>query len=403
MKIGLIREGKTPPDERVPLSPRQCKELMRQNPGIQVYVQKSEIRRFKDSQYEKMGIPLVDDISHCDVLFGVKEVPIDQLIPDKTYFFFSHTIKKQPYNRDLLRAMVDKNIRMIDYEAIVGKDHRRLIGFGKYAGMVGAYNTFYAYGLRTKTFTLKRAFECEDYGEMAEELKKVVLPKNFKLVKTGTGRVGRGVNKILNEIKLRKVEPKEFLTQEFDEPVGVQLNSTQYFKRKDKKRFSNKSVFEDPLAYESNFLKFAKAADMYIAGHFWLEGTPYLFTREEAKLPDFKLKVVGDISADIDGPVACTIRPSTIEDPLYGYEPQSEKEVPFDQENAITVMAIDNLPTELPKDASVGFGKELAKNVIPHLLNDTEGIIKRATICENGDLTEDYEYLRDYLEGGSNR
>lgn len=399
IKIGIIREEKIPADERVPLTPRQCKEVMKEFPTVEIYVQASSVRRFKDSEYRAARIPVVDDISHCDVLMGVKEVPVEFLIPDKTYFYFSHTIKKQPYNRDLLKAMVEKNIRMIDYEAIVGKDHRRLIGFGKYAGIVGAYNTFYAYGLRTKTFTLKRAYLCEDYDEMVEELKKVVLPRNFKIVKTGTGRVGRGVNKILNELKIRKVEPREFLTQQFDVPVGVQLNSTQYFKRKDHKKFSNKSVFEDPTGFETNFLKYAKVADMYIAGHFWLEGTPFLFTRSDAKSPDFKLKIIGDISADIDGPVASTLRPSTIQSPLYGYDPQSEKEVAFDQEGAITVMAVDNLPTELPKDASRGFGREIIDNVLPNFLNDQYGIIKRATICENGNLTPAFEYLRDYLEG----
>src|SRR5690606_26608945 len=319
MKIGIIKEGKTPSDERVPLSPQQCKEVNEKMPSLEVVVQKSDVRRFKDEEYAQLGITLVDDVVDCDVLMGVKEVPIPQLIPNKTYFYFSHTIKKQPYNRGLLQEMMRKNIRMIDYEAITDESGRRLIGFGRYAGVVGAYNTFYAYGMRTNTYELKRACLCDDRKEMERELKKVSLPNNYKIVITGGGRVAGGIEEILNVLNISKVTPDEFLTQTFKHPVYTQLGVTDYNQRKDGKPFTNADFFEHPTEFNSHFFRFAKVADMYISGHFWDEEAPFIFTREDAKSPEFNIKVVGDVSCDIDGPVACTLRPSTIKAPLYGY------------------------------------------------------------------------------------
>lgn len=399
MKIGIIKEGKTPSDERVPLSPQQCKEVNEKMPSLEVVVQKSDVRRFKDEEYAQLGITLVDDVVDCDVLMGVKEVPIPQLIPNKTYFYFSHTIKKQPYNRGLLQEMMRKNIRMIDYEAITDESGRRLIGFGRYAGVVGAYNTFYAYGMRTNTYELKRAYLCDDRKEMEGELKKVSLPNNYKIVITGGGRVAGGIEEILNVLNISKVTPDEFLTQTFEHPVYTQLGVTDYNQRKDGKPFTNADFFEHPTEFNSHFFRFAKVADMYISGHFWDEESPFIFTREDAKSPKFNIKVVGDVSCDIDGPVACTLRPSTIKSPLYGYHAITEKETDFNQEDTITVMAVDNLPCELPKDASEDFGRELIENVLPYLINDDRKILQNATICENGDLTPPYEYLRDYVGG----
>lgn len=399
MKIGIIKEGKTPIDERVPLSPQQCKEVNEKFSSLEVVVQKSDVRRFKDEEYAQLGITLLNDVADCEVLMGVKEVPIQELIPNKTYFYFSHTIKKQSYNRELLQEMMRKKIRMIDYEAITDESGRRLIGFGRYAGVVGAYNTFYAYGKRTNTFELKRAFLCNDRKEMEGELKKVSLPNNYKIVITGGGRVAGGIKEILSVLNITKVTPDEFLTQTFNYPVYTQLSVTDYNQRKDGKPFTNIDFFEHPAEFISNFFRFAKVANMYISGHFWDEDAPYIFTREDAKSPEFNIKVVGDVSCDIDGPVACTLRPSTIKEPIYGYHAATEKETNFNHEDTITVMAVDNLPCELPKDASEDFGKELIENVLPHLMNDDRKILQNATICENGDLTPPFEYLRDYVEG----
>ena len=399
MKIALIKEGKTPPDERVPMSPNQCKELKEKFPSINLVVQNSDVRRFKAEEFKANGIELVDSVDDCDVLLGIKEVPINQLVSTKTYFFFSHTIKKQPYNRNLLRAMLAKNITMVDYEALTNENGTRLIGFGKYAGIVGCYNTFYAYGKRTKTYNLKRAFQCEDRVEMEGELSKVILPNNFKIVLTGTGRVSKGAQEILKKLNLKKVSPKSMLIESFNEPVYAVIEVEHYHKRKDGAAFIKQAFYDDPTPFMSTFMKFAKVADMYIACHFWDAKAPFLFTKEDAKSPDFKIKFVGDISCDIDGPIACTIRPSTVEDPFYRYNPVTESETNKTDDNGITVMAIDNLPCELPKDASAEFGREFIDIVLPYLINDNEGVIERATICRDGNLTPKYEYLRDYVNG----
>ncbi len=397
MKIGIIREGKIPPDERVPLSPSQCAEINANYPEIELVVQSSQVRRFKDNEYIELGVKVVENVDDCDVLMGVKEVPIKDLIANKTYFYFSHTIKKQSYNRNLLLAMLEKNIAMVDYETLTDSRGIRLIGFGKYAGIVGCYNSFYAYGIRTGAYQLKRAYQCDDRAEMEAELKKINLPNNYKIVTSGGGRVNSGIEEILNKIGIRKVSPSEILTQEFDEPVYAQIQVDDYYKKQDGSDFEREEVYNHPKRFERDFMKFAKVADMYISGHFWDEDAPYIFTREDAKDPQFKIKVVGDVSCDIDSAVACTLRPSTIKEPLYSYDVITEKETKFDNPNAIIVMAVDNLPCELPKDASEDFGREFIDKVLPHLINDKEQVIERATICKNGDLTPDYEYLRDYV------
>ncbi|MDG1476903.1 MAG: NAD(P)-dependent oxidoreductase [Vicingaceae bacterium] len=399
MKIGVIKEGKTPPDERVPLSPEQCKEITEKYPNINLVVQKSNIRRFKDEEYANCGLDLVDSVDDCDVLLGVKEVPINQLIANKKYFYFSHTTKKQPYNRDLLKTMIAKNITMIDYEGLTNERGTRLIGFGKYAGIVGAYNSFYALGQRNKSFDLKRAYLCEDRAEMEGEMSKIILPANYKIIITGGGRVASGILEILEKLNIKKVSTQAFLNESFNEPVFAQAQVDDYYKKADGIDFTRNEVYNHPERFERDFMKFAKVADMYISGHFWDSNAPYIYTREDAKSANFNIKVVGDISCDIDTAVASTIRPSTITEPLYGYNAQSESEVAYDDENAITVMVVDNLPCELPKDASADFGREYIDKILPHLIDDKENVIGRATICINGDLTPDHEFLRDYVNG----
>ena len=399
MKICIIREGKLPPDERVPLSPVQCKEIVTKYPSIQIVVQKSSIRRFKDEEYAQNGLELVDSVDNCDILLGVKEVQIEDLIANKIYFFFSHTIKQQPHNRDLLKTLLAKNITMIDYECLTNSLGFRLIGFGRYAGIVGCYNTLYAYGHRTGSYDLKRAYKCADRAEMEAELGKVKLPANYKIVMTGDGRVANGALEILQKLAIRRVTVDEFLNKTFEEPVYVQLPCDDYNKRLDNEPFKLQEFFNNPEPYESTFSRYSRVADMYMSCHFWHPKSPFIFTRSDAKSSDFKIKIIGDISCDVDGPVASTIRSSTIEHPLYGYNPHTESEVDFADKNAICVMAVDNLPCELPKDASEDFGHEFINKILPHLLdkNDRERVIEKATICRDGQLTMPYLYLSDYV------
>ncbi len=400
MKFAIIKERKNPPDRRVVFSPETLAEARKRFPQAEFVVESSDIRVFSDEAYAKLGFEVADDVSDADVMIGVKEVPVEHLIPNKKYFYFSHTIKKQPYNRKLLLAMLEKNIEMYDHETIVKQSGARLIGFGRYAGLVGAYNGFRALGLRDGLFNLPKVETLADLNEVKAELDKITVP-NIKILLTGTGKVAYGAKEILDHLGIKEVSDALYLTSEFTEPVYVMADVMEYAKRSDGKVGNKWEFYKDPSGYESNFMPYAKATDYFIAGHFYGNNAPYLFTREDAKHQDFRINLVADISCDIDGPVASTIRPSTIADPFYGYDPQTETEVPFNAKDAITVMAVDNLPCELPKDASEGFGETFVEHVIPAFFNnDEKGILKRAKITtEDGKLTERFSYLQDYVDG----
>jgi alanine dehydrogenase len=398
MKFALIKERKNPPDRRVVLTPRACRQLLTDFPQMEILVESSPNRIFSDEEYADMHLPVSEDIQGAEVMLGVKEVPIEALIPNKKYFFFSHTIKEQPYNRDLLRAVLEKNIELYDHEVITGQDEIRLVAFGRYAGIVGAYNGIRAYGLKHQLFELPKAETLKDQEDLILHLRKVKLPK-MKIVLTGKGRVSNGAKEMLDGMRLREVTHERYLNEEFDEPVYTQIDVLEYNKRKDGKVIDMYDFFDHPEDYESDFFRFAKVSDLYVAGHFYASGAPYLFTREDAKKEDFKISVVADISCDIDGPVASTLRASTIADPIYGYDPVSESEAGFMDRGSIAVMAVDNLPNELPRDASQGFSESFVKHVIPAFFNkDAEGVLERARMTQNGKLTPRFAYLQDYVD-----
>ena len=400
MKIGIIREGKTPPDKRVPFTPQQCKLIVDTYPGVELFIEKSPIRAFSDAEYEALGLKIVKDLTHVDLIFGVKEVNIEDLIPNKTHFFFSHTIKEQPYNRDLLQAVIDKNVQLLDYEVLTEPNGRRLVGFGRYAGIVGTYNAFIAHGVRTGKYTLKPANKCEDRKELESELPKISLPKNYKIALTGLGRVAGGSIEILQKMGVKQVDTTSFLSQEFNEPVFTQLSVEEYFKKKDGRPFDRNDAYANAKDFDSDFVKYAQVANMYIPCHFWDAEGPIIFSKEDLASSEFNIEVIADISCDIAGPIPSTIRPSTVADPIYEVNRNTLQEVSISSEDSITVMAVDNLPCELPKDASEDFGGELINSVLPALLvHDPDSIIDRATITKNGDLNSHFEYLRGYLEG----
>lgn len=399
MKFGIIKERKNPPDRRVVFSPNELNRLKQLYPEASVKVESSEIRIFSDDAYKSMGITVADDIFDCDVLFGVKEVPVENLIPDKAYFFFSHTIKKQPHNRKLLQAILEKNIDLYDHETIVDELDRRLIGFGKYAGMVGVYNGIRAFGIKFELFKLPKADTLSGKDAMITQLKRITMPA-LKFVLTGTGKVGSGAKEILDAIKVKEITIDNYLNKKYAQAVYVQLDVLDYNKRKDGEMLDFKDFVNHPDEYESDFEKFTKVSDIYFAGHFYANNAPLILTKEMLNASDCKLKVVADISCDVNGPIACTIRSSTIEEPLYGYFPLEDREVDLFHPAAVAVMAVDNLPCEIPKDASEGFGEQFMQHVIPAFFNgDKDGILQRAKITEKGKLTERFSYLQDYVDG----
>ena len=401
MKLGILREGKLPPDRRVPLTPDQCVEVQEKFPGVQVIVQSSTVRCFSDEAYRLAGIPVQEEVTDCDILLGVKEVPVPDLVPGKICFFFSHTIKKQEYNRKLLQAVLQKNIRLVDYEVLTDRNGFRIIGFGRFAGLVGAYNGLRALGLRNRIFELKPAHQCEGLEEMLHQLTEINLPPT-KIALTGDGRVAAGVVEVLDFIKIQRLSPEDFLkTEKPSQPVYTQLLPGDYAKRKDGNTFDLMHFFNHPEMYENAFLPFARSANLLIAAAFWDPKAPVLFTADEMKHQDFRIRVISDITCDIEGSIPSTKRASTIDNPFYDYNPETgETAPPFSSEKNVTVQAVDNLPCELPKDASFDFGRNLIDKVFPHLFGeDPDGVIDRASITIDGKLTERFSYLQDFAEG----
>ena len=399
MRLGILRETKTPPDKRVPFTPRQCRSLLEQYEHLELLVQPSSYRCYSDDEYRAEGITLSDDLGSCDILMGVKEVKLNALIGRKTYLFFSHTAKKQPYNRELLQEVVRKEIQLVDYEYLTDEKGIRVVAFGRWAGVVGAYNALRAYGLKSAAFSLKPASDCFDLEELLQELKKVEMGSNRILV-TGGGRVAGGALEVLEAAGILQVEPEEFLSGNFDRAIFTRLDPWHYTRRKDGSAFDFNHFMKHPELYENSFLPYAARCDTFIACHFWDPASPLMLSRDALAGGSLPLSLVADISCDIDGPIASTIRASTIASPFYGYDPATGQETPPFDKGVITVMAVDNLPGELPRDASADFGSALMENVIPELLGARDsGMVERASIAAAGELTPRYNYLSDYLAG----
>ena len=403
LKLGVVREGKVPPDFRVPLTPKKCAEVLATWPHVQLVVQSSSTRCFSDQEYRDLGVEVVDSVADCDVLLGVKEVPKSDLIPNKTYLFFSHTIKAQPYNRELLRTVLRKNIRLIDYETLTAATGVRVVAFGHYAGIVGAYNGLLTYGRKHGLYNLKPAHECRDLDELIEEFYKLhgKLPAGTKIVVTGTGRVGKGAAELLDHAGIRRVSAYDFLYHAFAEPVYAALESGEYHEHRDPQRpWHEAHYFQHPAEYVSTFWRYAKSADLLINCIYWDPRAPRLFTADEVAQPWFRISVIADVSCDINGSVPCTTRASTIADPVYDIDRATGAELPpYTGPHTLSLMAVDNLPCELPRNASREFGRQLIDTVLPALLtgSDPDDRIARATIAQDGHLTERFAYLADYV------
>lgn len=399
VKIGLIREGKTPADNRVALTPAQCKWILKNSTGVQIVVQSSPDRCFTDREYTSAGIAVAEDVSDCDVLLGIKEVPIPQLIAGKTYLFFSHTKKKQPYNQQLLRTILDRQIRLIDYECLEHEDGQRIIGFGFFAGVVGAHNGMMAYGQRSGLYQLDRVHKQRSFRELIHTYFGLRLP-NVKIAVTGSGRVAHGILEIMNLMGIHEVEPDDYLRRRFAYPVYTQLKGADLYAHKETGKYGRQHFHENPQEYACKFLPYAEQTDILMNGVYWDKNVPRLFEKTDVARDSFIIRTIADITDDADGSVPINLGDQSIADPIYGVDRHTlQKTAPY-LDNSIDVMAVGNLPNELPRDASRYFGEQLIKFVLEDLVKGGSALIRRATMTENGKLTAEYSYLREYAGEG---
>jgi len=400
MKIGILKEGKIPIDRRTPISPAQCRQFIERFPKARFIVHPSPSRCFMDEEYDMKSLLLDYNLGDCDLLLGIKEVNVDELIAGKSYLFFSHTFKKQEHNKKLLKAILEKNIRLIDYELIKDDKKVRLIGFGRWAGIVGAYNSIRAFAIRYKLPEPKPAHTFENYSEMLQQAVKIKLPA-IKIVVTGNGRVAHGAMELLNTLKIKKIPVDDFISGKiYDGPVYLQVDVDEYTINKSRKSFDMKHFIEYPQDYNNNFERFLPVTDILISAAYWDPKAPVLFKAADMRKPEFKIRIIADITCDIKGSIPSTLRSSIIQDPFYGYNPVTEmEELAFTSPKNITIMAVDNLPCELPRDASEDFGNTLIEKVLPEIITgDKNGIIARATITENGKLTDRFKYLEEWVK-----
>ena len=395
LKFGLIREGKTPPDNRVALTPAQCKFINKTQKDISVVVQSSPNRCYSDAEYIRAGVEIREDMNDCDVLLGIKEVPIDMLIPNKTYLFFSHTKKLQPYNQKLLKAIKEKNITLIDYECLEHEDGKRIIGFGFFAGVVGAHNGIMAYGKKTNSYQLDRINANQTLNDLIHTYFGLNLPP-IKIAVTGSGRVAHGVLEVMNLLGIHEVEPDEYLEKTFSYPVYVHLKGRDLYVRKDNGSYNRTDFHTDPAAYVCTFSQFIPHTDLLMNGIYWDHDIPRLFEKEAINDPSFKIKTIADITDDMYGSVPCNLGDSTIDDPVYGVDKSSlEKTTPY-LSNTIDMMAVGNLPNEMPRDASRYFGQQLIKHVLRDIIDGGSAVIERATIVDKGMLGTHFGYMKEY-------
>ena len=393
--IGLIREGKIPADNRVALTPSQCKWIHKQNAGVKIVVQSSSHRCFSDREYQSAGVEVTENMEGCNILMGIKEVPAAMLIPGKTYLFFSHTKKKQAYNQEMFRNILDKKITLIDYECLEHDDGQRIIGFGFFAGIVGAHNGLMAYGKRTGLYNLERVYRQRSFRELIHTYFGMRLP-NVKIAVTGSGRVAHGILEIMNLVGIHEVEPDEYLRRRFSYPVYTQLKGGDLYKHKITGKYSRVDFHENAAQYECTFLPYAEQTDILLNGVYWDQSVPRLFEKENISTDTFIIQTIADITDDKNGSVPVNLGDQTIEDPVYGVDRKTfEKTLPY-LPGSIDVIAIGNLPNELPRDASRYFGEQLIKYILEDLVKNGSALIERATMVKQGKLTQPYDYLQEY-------
>lgn len=394
LKIALIREEKIPADNRVALTPAQCRWLHKNFTQIKVIVQHSDIRCFADKEYERVGVEVREDISDCDVMLGIKEVPKEKLIPEKKYLFFSHTKKLQAHNQLLFKEILKKNITLIDYECLVHDDGQRVLGFGFFAGIVGAHNGMMAYGNRTGLFHLSSVHSNKDYRHLIHTYFGLKVP-NIKVAITGSGRVAHGVLEVMNLMGITEVEPDEYLERKFSYPVYVQLKGADLYTHKEFKTYKREHFHQFPEQYRSRFLPYTKCTDVLMNGIYWTENVPRLFEISDVD-ESFSIQTIADITDDEHGSIPINLGDQTIENPVYGVDKITKEKTAAYLQNSIDIMAVGNLPNELPRDASQYFGEQLIKYVLEDLVKGESPVITSATLTHKGKITAPFYYMKAY-------
>jgi len=374
-------------------------ELLSRKPNLAVWVQPCPHRCFSDAEYAQAGAVITEDVAGADYLLGIKERLAETLLPGKHYIFFSHTIKGQLNNRELLQQVLAQGCRLSDYEAITDENGSRTVAFGYFAGMVGALHALRMVGLRTGRFSGKAPKDYESLDQATHDLAKVNL-QGLRFVLTGHGRVAMGAAQVLVAVGFTKVQPAVFSGETASGPVFTQLGSADLYALKDGSAWKNSSHFySHPTLYNSTFAPFLAQADGLITGAYWGQGYPKLFSMQELARPQTRLRYIADISCDILGGVPCTHRASTIEAPYFDIDPNTGAEQPaFSGDSLVSMMTIDNLPSEMPTEATRHFGRQLMDIFIDDLLADGP-IAQRAIVADNGRLTHAFAYLQEYVDG----
>lgn len=395
--IGILKESKEK-ERRVSLTPADAELLLKNYPNLLIKAEPSEKRVYSNQQYSNAGVEITNNLSDCDLLVGLKEVDIHKIIPGKTYLFFAHVAKMQHRKKSYFKQLASKEITLIDYEYLTNKNDKRIAAFGYWAGIAGLYNAFYALGKRYKTFELPLVSSFISFSALLNKLNNLVLPP-VKIIITGSGNSAKGVSDTLKKLGINGVSPSAFLNKSFDFPVYCILSPRQFFIQKDGSSYSKTDFKANRDQYISIFHKYVEVADLYFACHYWEKNMPLLLTNNHLASKESRLKIVADISCDINGPIACTVKESTIENPFYDFNPLTQKIEPnFSSPNNINVMAVGNLPTMLPFDSSNYFSDILTKKILPQLISKKEcEIIENATLLKNGKLTFAFNYLHQYL------
>ena len=395
IRIGLIRETKIPADNRVALIPSQCKWLQKNFTSLKISIQPSKERCYTDKEYEMAGVTVSENLNDCDYLFGIKEVRGEKLIAGKKYLLFSHTKKMQPFNQDFFREMLDKKITLIDYECLEHDDGQRILGFGFFAGIVGAHNGMMAYGNRTKKYELPRVYKQPSFRQLIHGYFGIKLP-NLKVVITGSGRVAHGLLEVMNLMGIIEIEPDEYLSRNFSYPVFTQLKGSLLYRHKKNNGYQREEFHNNPGSYKCLFKPYAENSDLLLNGIYWEPRMPRLFEWEDLLSPRFRIQTIADITDDMDGSIPCNLGDGTMEMPVYGVNKKTrERTAPY-AEGSVDVMAVGNLPNELPRDASRYFGEQLIKYILEDLFSEGSEVIERATIVRSGELTAKYRYLSEY-------